>query len=116
MKHFYPLLKWALSALFISSFLWPMAAQNTIAYWNFNIEEFSGNWPQPIAATLGEASITYTFSQAVSFAGTGINGLDNETNGGSFCPQGGAGNENNGRWLVLSLPALTVSEMTLSYA
>jgi endonuclease I len=116
MKHFSPLLKWALSALFMSSFLWPMAAQNTIAYWNFNVEDFSGNWPQPIAATLGEASIAYIFSQAASFAGTGINGLDNETSGGSFCPQGGAGNENNGRWLVLSLPALTVSEMTLSYA
>ncbi len=116
MKLFTPLIQQTLAALFISSLWLPLAAQNTLAYWNFNGEEFSGNWPQPIAATLGEASITYTFSQAVSFAGTGINGIGNETNGGSFCPQGGTNSENNGRWLLFSLPALTVSEMTLSYA
>lgn len=116
MKHFSPLLKWALPALLISGFLLPVAAQNTIAYWNFNDDGFTGNWPQPIAATLGEANITYNFLQAVSFGGTGINGLGNETSGGSFCPQGGTNNDNNGRWLLLSLPTLTVSEMTLTYA
>ena len=116
MKHFIALFRLALLTILSAGFCLPVAAQNTIAYWNFNGEEFTGNWPQPIAATLGEASITYTFTQAVSFAGTGINGIDNEIGGGSFCPQGGADNENNGRWLLLSLPALTVSEMTLSYA
>ena len=116
MKHFTLLFKLALAVLLVSGLMMPLAAQNTIAYWNFNVEDFSDNWPQPIAATLGEASISYNFSQAVSFSGTGINGLDNEISGGSFCPQGGVDNENNGRWLLLSLPTLTASEMTLSYA
>lgn len=116
MKDFSLLFKLALVAFIITGWSLHGAAQNTIAYWNFNGENFTGNWPQPIGATVGEASITYTFSKAESFGGTGLNGIDNETGGGSFCPQGGINNENNGRWLILSLPPLTVSEMTLSYA
>jgi endonuclease I len=116
MKHFTPVFSLVLLAFLSAGFGLSVAAQQTIAYWNFNGPDFSGNWPQPIDATTGDASISYTFSQTASFSGTGINGLENETNGGSFCPQGGTDNENNGRWFELSLPILTVSEMTLSYA
>ncbi len=116
MKHLTALFRLVLVVFLGACFGLPVAGQNTIAYWNFNVPDFSGNWPQPRAATLGEASITYNFNKTESFGGTGINGIDNEISGGSFCPQGGTNNENNGRWLLISLPALTVSEMTLSYA
>jgi endonuclease I len=117
MTHLTQLPRLALVALFFSTFLALTTAQTTtIAYWNFNVDEFSDNWPQPISATIGDASISYNFSQAYFYKGTDINGLGDEIEGGSFCPRGGSANENNGCWLLLPLPDLTASEIILSYA
>lgn len=89
----------------------------TLAYWNFNDgPSDNSNWPTTVPADLGSATLSHNFANVVSFGGTGINGIDGELSGGSFCPQGGSDNENNGRWLQLALPTLASGSLSLSYA
>ena len=71
-------------ALFVSIFLISnnVTSQELIYYWNFN-EDIPGtntNWDQPIDATIGNAEISFTFTEAYSFGGTTINGIDGEEN------------------------------------
>ena len=86
-------------------------------YFNFNADApaSSVNWPQPVAATIGSGTLVYTFEQAVSFGGTTINGNEGEENGGSFCPQGGAENVNNGKHLDLLLPTTGHHSIVVTY-
>ncbi len=91
--------------------------QNLVYYWNFNanVPATDQNWAQPIAANVGTASLTYTFTEAYSFTGTTINGTDGEVNGGSFCPRGGLENVNNGAWFTLSASTVGYDSVVLSY-
>ena len=73
------------------------------------------NWEQPIASTLGEGVLTYTFTQAYSFAGTTINGVEGEENGGSFAPRGGTDQENNGKYFILSVSTEGYDDIRVSY-
>jgi len=88
-----------------------------IAYWNFNsnVPGNNQNWEQPIASTLGEGVLTYTFTQAYSFAGTTINGVEGEENGGSFAPRGGTDQENNGKYFILSVSTEGYDDIRVSY-
>jgi len=92
--------------------------QVTIQYFNFNENRpgSSTNWAQPIAAQIGGGQITYTFTEAWDFTGTTLNGEAGEVNGGSFCPRGGASNENNGRHFIITLPTTGYENIVLSYA
>lgn len=94
------------------------AWSQTIAYWNFNDgpSDNNVNWPSTVPADLGSANLSHNFANVVSFGGTGINGVESELAGGSFCPQGGEANSNNGKWLQLEVPALASGSITLSYA
>ncbi len=86
-------------------------------YWNFNVGvPASGNWDQPINATQGTGQLTYTFANAVSYGGTAINGMDAEVNGGSFVPQGGEENINNGEYFEMTAPTAGYENIILSYA
>ena len=87
-----------------------------IAYWNFNNPPSEGDWSSSLSADLGTALLTHNFDNVVSFGGTMINGLEGEQAGGSFCPQGGSGSINNGRWLAISPPLIPSGSYTLSYA
>ena len=86
-------------------------------YWNFNdnTPASNTNWNQPIASTLGNGELTYTFTQAYSFAGTTINGVVGEVAGGSFCPRGGVGSENNGEYFILSFSTVGYEDIQISY-
>jgi hypothetical protein len=92
-------------------------AQELIYYWNFNdnAPAANTNWDQPIPATIGNAEITYTFTEAYSFAGTTINGIDGEVNGGSFAPRGGNEMINNGAHFTMSAPTTGYQDIILSY-
>ena len=94
----------------------PIAA-DLIYYWNFNLDvPASGvNWTQPIPANIGTASISYTFTQAVSFVGTTINGIVGEENGGSLSPLGGTDNVNNGEHFTMYIPTTGYENIVLSY-
>ncbi len=91
--------------------------QSLIYYWNFNAgtPATDTNWSQPIPATIGSGQISYTFANAVSFTGTTINGADGEVNGGSFCPQGGTDNVNNGEYFTMTAPTTGFDNIVLSY-
>ncbi len=92
-------------------------AQNLLHYWNFNDSPASEtNWPQPIPATNGSGEITYTFSEAWTFAGTNINGEAGEINGGSFCPRGGLDNINDGEYFTIIAPTDGMENIVVSYA
>ncbi|MBW6516458.1 MAG: endonuclease [Candidatus Cloacimonetes bacterium] len=95
----------------------PPIEADLIYYWNFNdnVPESGVNWTQPIPANLGDAEITYTFLNAVSFTGTTINGIDGEVNGGSFVPQGGTDNINNGEHFTMFVPTPGYEDIILSY-
>lgn len=97
-----------------SSFL---QGQTLIYYWNFNdnVPGSNENWAQPIAATIGNAEISYTFTEAYSFGGTTINGIDGEENGGSFAPRGGADNINNGEHFTMSVSTAGYQDIILTY-
>lgn len=92
-------------------------SQELIYYWNFNdnVPASNTNWDQPIAATTGTAEITYTFTEAYSFAGTTINGIDGEVNGGSLAPRGGADNINNGEHFIMTASTVGYQDIILSY-
>ncbi len=94
------------------------AEEDTLfAYWNFNdnVPATDTNWGSPILATTGTGQITYTFTQAYSYAGTTINGIDGEVNGGSFCPRGGLGFVNNGAYLKIAVPTSGYENIKISY-
>ena len=111
----------ALFAALILFFNIGWAQTEQIHYFNFNDNvPASGNWIQPIDATVGTGSLIYTFENAVSFAGTTINGNTGEVNGGSFVPTGGAETEgvfvNNGKHLQLNIPTTGYENVIVSYA
>lgn len=96
----------------------------TFMFWSFNNNSPFGenNWSQPITSDFGGGSLGYSFTQAKSFGGTEVNmiprtpgGVDiNDT--GSFAPQGGSSNENNGKDFILSIPTTDYRDISLSYA
>jgi hypothetical protein len=94
------------------------SAQNILHYWNFNTgtPATDTNWPQNIPANTGTGQISYTFSEAWSFTGTNINGVDGETNGGSFCPRGGVDMVNNGQHFTITAPTTGMENIFISYA
>lgn len=87
-------------------------------YWDFNDNPpTSGNWTQPIAANYGTGSLTYTFVNAVSFTGTTINTMIGDlANGGSFVPQSGTDNVNNGEEFVMAVNTTDLENIVLTYA
>jgi hypothetical protein len=89
-----------------------------IAYWNFNEDvPATGNWTQPYPAQIGDGELTYTFANVVNFTGTVLNvPFVDEIAGGSFVPQGGAGNVNNGCFFILDVPTTGYENIIFSYA
>ncbi len=108
-------------ALIIAVFSISVYAEEIIHYWNFNenIPESSTNWTQPIPANIGSGTISYNFTQAYSFSGTDLNGIDAEVSGGAFCPRGGTVTdeipENNGNFFVIYSPTTYFKNIGLSY-
>ncbi|MDD2423799.1 MAG: lamin tail domain-containing protein [Candidatus Cloacimonetes bacterium] len=96
----------------------PQGESQFVHYWNFNVDvpATDVNWDQPINATQGTGQLTYTFANAVSFAGTPINGMDGEVNGGSFSPQGGEENINNGEHFEMTASTTGYEDIIISYA
>jgi hypothetical protein len=107
------------TALLITAlcFFTSVSAQTIVNYWNFNdnAPPTNTNWDQPIPAQIGNGQITYTFTEAFSFAGTTINGIEGEVNGGSFSPRGGVDNINNGAWFTMSVPTSGYQDIILTY-
>ncbi len=91
--------------------------QTLVYYWNFNqnTPPTDTTWDQPIMAAVGDAEITYTFTEAFSFAGTTLNGVDGEVNGGSFAPRGGADTVNNGAYFTIHASTVGLDNIVLSY-
>jgi hypothetical protein len=94
-----------------------LQGQTLMYYWNFNdnVPPTNTNWSQPIPATIGSAEITFTFTEAYSFAGTTINGIDGEVNGGSLAPRGGTDNVNNGKYFIMTASTAGYQDIILSY-
>ncbi|MDX9948997.1 MAG: chitobiase/beta-hexosaminidase C-terminal domain-containing protein [Candidatus Syntrophosphaera sp.] len=94
--------------------------EDLIHYWNFNDDtpvDDSTNWDQPIDAKIGTGELKYyDISEAYSYGGTTINGIDDEENGGSFSPRSGPDNENNGKHFDLIAPTTGYENIVLSYA
>jgi len=92
-------------------------SQNLVYYWNFNTNTpgTDQSWAQPIASTVGNAQITYTFTEAYSFTGTTINGVGGETAGGSFAPRGGLDNVNNGAYFTMTASTVGYEGVILTY-
>lgn len=92
-----------------------------VHYWNFNADlpAANTNWDQPINATQGSGQLTYSFTQAYSYGGTLINGIDGEVTGGSFVPRGGIlaeeVPENNGEYFLLSIPTTGYENIVITY-
>ena len=93
------------------------AEPDLFVYWNFNVNvpATDTNWSQPITSNIGDGELTYTLTQAYSFAGTTINGIDAEENGGSFSPRGGAGTVNNGEYFTLRFSTVGYKDIVVSY-
>lgn len=91
-------------------------AQELVHYWNFNENVPTDNWVQPILANQGIGEITYNLENAVSFGGTTENGITGEENGGSFVPQGGVDNVNNGRYFTIANSTSGFENISFSYA
>jgi subtilisin-like proprotein convertase family protein len=91
--------------------------QQLIAYWNFNdnVPVTNTNWDQPITSTIGNAQITFTFSEAYSYIGTTINGIPEEDEGGSFAPRAGQNLTNNGAYFTMSASTTGYQDIILSY-
>ena len=108
-----------LSGLLLITMLLPVMlwGQSLMYYWNFNdnVPGSNQNWQQPIPATIGTAEITYTFTEAFSFAGTTINGIDGEVNGGSLAPRGGTDLVNNGEYFTIAAPTTGYQDIVLTY-
>ena len=91
--------------------------QTLVYYWNFNTGTPGQDqtWPQPIASTIGDAELTYSFTEAFSFAGTTINGIDGEVNGGSFAPRGGPDVQDDGEYFTLTFSTVGYDNIVISY-
>ena len=91
--------------------------QTLVYYWNFNqnTPPTDTTWDQPIMAAVGDAEITYTFTEAFSFAGTTLNGEGGEVNGGSFAPRGGADTVNNGAYFTIHASTVGLDNIVMSY-
>ncbi|MBW6516607.1 MAG: chitobiase/beta-hexosaminidase C-terminal domain-containing protein [Candidatus Cloacimonetes bacterium] len=94
----------------------PPVEPELISYWNFNNPPASGNWPQPILPYIGPGEIIYTFTEAVSFAGTILNGIEGEVSGGSFVPRPHTDLINNGEHFDIIVPTTGYEDIVLSYA
>ncbi|MBE0661502.1 MAG: choice-of-anchor J domain-containing protein [Bacteroidales bacterium] len=92
-------------------------AQTLLYYWNFNdnVPATDENWTQPIMSQIGDAEISYTFTEAYSFSGTTINGIEGEVNGGSFAPRGGVDVVNNGAYFTITAPTTGYQDIILTY-
>jgi len=97
-------------------------AQELVHYWNFNenVPGSNENWQQPILANQGTGEITFTFTEAFSFTGTDLNGVNGEVNGGSFAPRGGteSGGEfaNNGNYFTIANSTAGFENISFTYA
>lgn len=91
--------------------------QTLVYYWNFNANTppTDQTWAQPIASAVGNGQLSYTFTEAFSFAGTTMNGVDGESNGGSFAPRGGVDQVNNGAYFTLTASTVGYDNIVLSY-
>lgn len=91
--------------------------QNLVYYWNFNANTpgTDQTWNQPVASTIGNGELTFTFTEAYSFTGTTINGTDGEVNGGSFAPRGGVDQVNNGAYFTLNASTEGYDNIVLTY-
>jgi|GEM_PF-3287223 len=87
-------------------------------YWNFNenIPESGQNWIQPIPANISNAEITYSFTEAISYAGTTLNGIENEEAGGSFVPRPASDLINNGEHFDLHISTHGYQNLLITYA
>ncbi len=94
-----------------------ISAQTIMYYWNFNnnVPAENTSWAQPIASNVGAGNITYSLTEVFSFAGTTINGVDGEVNGGSLAPRGGLDNVNNGAYIQISAPTVGFDNILFSY-
>jgi sulfur carrier protein ThiS len=111
-------LKLKIFALFFTILGHVAIGQQVIHYYNLNnnIPASNQNWPQPIAATIGGGDLTYTFTQAYSFAGSTLNGIEGEMAGGSFAARGGVETVNNGAYFKITAPTSGFQDIILSYA
>ncbi|MDD2228763.1 MAG: chitobiase/beta-hexosaminidase C-terminal domain-containing protein [Candidatus Cloacimonetes bacterium] len=91
--------------------------QTILYYWNFNAGSPATDqtWAQPIAATQGNANLTFTTTEAFSFGGTLFNGVDGEVIGGSFAPRGGVDNVNNGSYFTIMASTVGFDNISISY-
>jgi len=69
-----------------------------------------------VLADIGIGEIIYTFTEAVSFGGTTINGIEGEVSGGSFVPRPAADLVNNGEHFDIIVPTTGYEDIILSYA
>jgi len=88
---------------------------NAIHYWNFNnnVPATGQQWPNSITADSSNGLLTHNFPDVESFAGTVLNGENNEVAGGSFSPKGTANNDFS---MVFSVPTVFFKDIIFSYA
>lgn len=108
-------------------------AQTTVAYWAQNSNSLEGggfgfapaSFPQDadegtgtltIGNFLTDVAATGAYSYIQSFGGTTDNAIGDYTAGGSFSPQGGAGNGNNGMYFDLNLNLTGFTGIKVSWA
>lgn len=110
-------MKKALTTVLMLAALTLVFGQTILYYWNFNsgTPATDQTWAQPIPASMGDAELTYTFTEAFSFGGTLFNGTDGEVIGGSFAPRGGVDNVNNGEYFTMMASTLGFDSISLSY-
>jgi hypothetical protein len=88
-------------------------------HWNFNTDppaSSSDNWTAPIASDSGTGSITYTFANATSFAGSTNNAAFGDAAGGSFAPVAGTNQVNNGEEFVMTVDTSGRENIVMTYA
>ena len=92
--------------------------QVPFCHWNFNTDPPTApaNWTAPIASDSGDGELTYTFTNATSYAGNTLNAAFGDAAGGSFAPVAGTGTVNNGEELVLAVDTTDRENIVMSYA
>lgn len=88
-------------------------------HWNFNTNppaSSSDNWIAPIASDSGTGSLTYTFANATSFAGSTNNAAFGDVAGGSFAPVAGTNQVNNGEEFVMTVDTSSRENIVMTYA
>lgn len=92
--------------------------QVPFCHWNFNTSPPTApaNWTAPIASDSGDGELTYTFTNATSYAGYTLNAAFGDAAGGSFVPVAGTGLVNNGEELVLAVDTTDRENIVMSYA